>query len=68
MDYREKISLVKNHPAFSRLNLEILRDLATIVTCHHYSRNQVVYVEFEIQSTVYVIKSGEFNVHTNLIH
>lgn len=62
----EKYNAIKNNPAFSKLNYEIIKGIAKSMQIGDYCKNSFVYREnLDKQKFMYIVKSGEFKVRIN---
>ncbi|CAD8063696.1 unnamed protein product [Paramecium sonneborni] len=59
----EKYQTIKNHPAFEKLNYEIIKSISQQLFVLDFRKNSLILREnFDKQSFMYIVKSGEFKM------
>jgi CRP-like cAMP-binding protein len=57
---RDRYKFLTKHPAFSKMNHELLLKTAQVLRVLHFTKNEVVYHEGDHCDQLYFVKKGEF--------
>ncbi|CAD8082179.1 unnamed protein product [Paramecium sonneborni] len=66
-EYQDKYNSFRNHPAFSKLHNDILKAIIDSVTVLQFIKNQSVFIESELMTHLFIIKSGEFKMSKRIL-
>ncbi|CAD8181992.1 unnamed protein product [Paramecium pentaurelia] len=66
-EYQDKYNSFRNHPAFNKLNNNIIKDIIDSVNILSFIKNQSVYIENELMTHVFIIKTGEFKMSKRIL-
>ncbi|CAD8175823.1 unnamed protein product [Paramecium pentaurelia] len=67
-EYQDKINSFRNHPAFNKLHFDILKVIIDSVNVIYFIKNQRVYIENELMTNVFIVKSGEFKMSKRMLY